>query len=57
MDVMLFSMIVPAAEKDLHMSAGIAGGIMSLTLVAAAVGGIFFGFVADRLGRTLARSR
>lgn len=56
MDVMLYSMVVPAAEKDLHMSAGIAGGIMSLTLVAAAAGGIFFGFVADRLGRTRALS-
>ncbi len=56
MDVMLYSMVIPAAEKDLHMSAAIAGGIMSLTLVAAAVGGIFFGFVADRMGRTRALS-
>jgi MFS family permease len=56
MDVMLYSMVIPAAQKDLHMSAGIAGGIMSLTLIAAAVGGIFFGFVADRLGRTRALS-
>jgi len=56
MDVMLYSMVIPAAQKDLHMSSGIAGGIMSLTLVAAAVGGIFFGFVADRLGRTRALS-
>jgi len=56
MDVMLYSMVIPAAQKDLHMSSGMAGGIMSLTLVAAAVGGIFFGFVADRLGRTRALS-
>ncbi|WP_263381420.1 MFS transporter [Granulicella arctica] len=56
MDVMLYSMVIPAAQKDLHMSSGIAGGIMSLTLVAAAAGGIFFGFVADRLGRTRALS-
>ena len=56
MDVMLYSMVIPAAEKDLHMSAGIAGGIMSLTLISAAAGGIFFGFVADRLGRTRALS-
>ncbi len=56
MDVMLYSMVIPAAQKDLHMSAGIAGGIMSLTLIAAAAGGIFFGFVADRLGRTRALS-
>jgi MFS family permease len=56
MDVMLYSMVVPAAQKELHMTAGVAGGIMSLTLIAAAIGGIFFGFVADRLGRTRALS-
>ncbi len=56
MDVMLYAMVIPAAQKDLHMSSGIAGGIMSLTLITAAIGGIFFGFVADRLGRTRALS-
>lgn len=56
MDVMLYSMIIPAAQKDLHMTSGTAGGIMSLTLIAAAIGGISFGFVADRLGRTRALS-
>jgi len=56
MDVMLFSLLIPAIERDLHMSAATAGGIMSLTLIAAAIGGVFFGFVADRLGRTRALS-
>ena len=56
MDVMLYAMILPAAERDLHMSAALAGGIMSVTLVAAAIGGIGFGFIADRLGRTRALS-
>ncbi len=56
MDVMLYSMVIPAAERDLHMTSGTAGFIMSLTLIAAAGGGIFFGFVADRLGRTRALS-
>ncbi len=56
MDVMLYSMVIPAASRDLHMSSGTAGLIMSLTLIAAAAGGIFFGFVADRLGRTRALS-
>jgi len=56
MDVMLFSLLIPAIEKDLRISAAIAGGIMSLTLIAAAIGGVFFGFVADRLGRTRALS-
>jgi len=56
MDVMLYSMVIPAASRDLHMNSGTAGLIMSLTLIAAAAGGIFFGFVADRLGRTRALS-
>jgi MFS family permease len=56
MDVMLYSMVIPAAQRDLHMSSATAGLIMSLTLIAAAAGGIFFGFVADRLGRTRALS-
>jgi MFS family permease len=56
MDVMLYSMVIPAAQRDLHMSSATAGLVMSLTLVAAAGGGIFFGFVADRLGRTRALS-
>ncbi|WP_213806729.1 MFS transporter [Granulicella sp. dw_53] len=56
MDVMLYSMVIPAAQRDLHMSSATAGLVMSLTLIAAAAGGIFFGFVADRLGRTRALS-
>ncbi|SEB50208.1 MFS transporter [Terriglobus roseus] len=56
MDVMLYSMVIPAAQKDLHMSSSTAGLIMSFTLIAAAAGGIGFGFVADRLGRTRALS-
>ncbi len=56
MDVMLYSMVIPAAQHELGMSSGVAGLIMSGTLIAAAAGGIFFGFVADRLGRTRALS-
>jgi len=56
MDVMLYSMVIPAAQKDLGMSSATAGLIMSFTLIAAAIGGIGFGFVADRLGRTRALS-
>jgi MFS family permease len=54
MDVMLYALVIPAAQRDLHMSSGVAGLIMSLTLLAAAGGGIFFGFIADRFGRTRA---
>jgi MFS family permease len=53
---MLYSMVIPAAQKDLGMSSATAGLIMSFTLLAAAAGGIGFGFVADRLGRTRALS-
>ncbi|MBB5055569.1 MFS family permease [Granulicella aggregans] len=56
MDVMLFSLLIPAIERDLQISAATAGGIMSLTLISAAIGGVFFGFVADRFGRTRALS-
>ncbi len=56
MDVMLYSMVIPAASRDLGMSASTAGLIMSFTLIAAAAGGIGFGFVADRFGRTRALS-
>lgn len=56
MDVMLYSMVLPAAQRELGMSSGTAGLVMSGTLIAAAAGGILFGFVADRIGRTRALS-
>ena len=46
MDVMLYSMVIPAAQKDLGMSSATAGLIMSFTLLSAAAGGIGFGFVS-----------
>ena len=56
MDVMLYAMVIPQVQRDLHMSTVSAGLVMSLTLVMAAIGGISFGFVADRFGRTRALS-
>jgi len=52
MDVMLYSMVL--AELLLHfgMSKQQAGLLNSLTLGASAVGGMLFGFLADRIGRT-----
>ena len=52
MDVMLYSMVL--AELLLHfgMSKQQAGLLNSLTLGASAVGGMLFGFIADRIGRT-----
>ena len=54
MDVMLYSMVL--AELMVHFGIGKpqAGLLNSLTLAASAVGGIAFGVVADRVGRTRA---
>jgi MFS family permease len=52
-DVMLYSMVLAALIEDpaLRLSLGAAGILNSITLVAAAGGGIVFGVVADRFGR------
>jgi MFS family permease len=54
MDVMLYSMVL--AELMVHLGIGKAqaGFLNSLTLAASAVGGMLFGFFADRAGRTRA---
>jgi MFS family permease len=54
MDMMLFSLVLTDLEREMHMSAAVAGALMSVSLVAAAVGGIFFGWFADKFGRTRA---
>ena len=53
-DVMLYSMVLSSLMADLGLSKTVAGELASLTLVASAVGGIFFGIFADRFGRTRA---
>jgi MFS family permease len=52
-DVMLFSMVIASLVEDpsLHLSLSSAGVLGSVTLLAAAAGGIGFGVVADRFGR------
>ncbi|HET9087412.1 MAG TPA: MFS transporter, partial [Acidobacteriaceae bacterium] len=52
MDMMLFSLVLVDLERDLHMSASVSGLLMSLALLSAAFGGIFFGWFADKVGRT-----
>jgi MFS family permease len=54
MDVMLYSLVLSHLMRDLGMGKGTAGGLNSLTLVASALGGVAFGFLADRVGRTRA---
>jgi len=51
-DVMLYALVLAYMMKDLGMSKGTAGLMSSLTLLAAAAGGIIFGVLADKRGRT-----
>ncbi len=53
-DVMLFALLQPAVMKEFGADKETAGIIGSVTLVAAAVGGVGFGVIADRYGRTRA---
>jgi MFS family permease len=52
-DVMLYAIVLAALLTDpvLQLSNGAAGILGSITLIAAAVGGIVFGVLADRIGR------
>ena len=54
MDVMLFSLIVGYLLREFSMDTRTAGFLNSLTLIASAIGGLLFGFIADRIGRTRA---
>jgi MFS family permease len=53
-DVMMYALLLPAIMADLQMSSRTAGAIGSAMLLAAAGGGLAFGIVADRYGRTRA---
>lgn len=53
-DVNLYALVLAALMADLAITKPTAGLIASLTLVAAAAGGILFGLAADRWGRTRA---
>src|SRR5207248_8708378 len=53
-DVMLYSLVVAHIMRDLHMSKQSAGLLNTLTLLASGIGGVLFGFIADRIGRTRA---
>lgn len=54
MDVMLYALVLGQVQRELHLSAALSGAMMSVTLVAAAFGGIIFGWFADRFGRVRA---
>jgi MFS family permease len=50
-DVMLFSLVLTSVMTDLHLTRAEGGALNSITLVAAAMGGLVFGVFADRYGR------
>src|SRR4030081_3123554 len=52
MDVMLYSLVLTYLIHEFSMDTRTAGFLNSLTLVASAIGGLLFGVVADRIGRT-----
>lgn len=56
MDVMLYALVLGPVQHEMHLDAGTSGAMMSVTLVSAAVGGIWFGWFADRAGRVRALS-
>ena len=53
-DVMLYSLLLASILLEFHLSKQTAGLLGSLTLLAAAAGGLLFGVLADRFGRTRA---
>src|SRR5687768_6095758 len=53
-DVMLYALILTAVIEDLGLSRATGGLMASLTLGASAIGGLLFGVLADKLGRTRA---
>ena len=55
-DVMLYSLVLAELVRAFGITLSTAGYLGSLTLAASAVGGVLFGVIADRLGRTRALS-
>src|SRR6478672_11458758 len=53
-DVMLFSLTLAAVIADLGLTKTQAGALGSITLLGGAAGGLIFGHIADRFGRTRA---
>ncbi len=54
MDVMFYAFALGAIQAEFHLSSAQAGGLAAVTLLTSALGGICFGFLADRQGRARA---
>jgi MFS family permease len=50
-DSMLYTLVLALLMRDLGMSKTTAGLLGTLTLLASGIGGVLFGFLADRIGR------
>ncbi|MGA3194452.1 MAG: MFS transporter [Terriglobales bacterium] len=50
-DAMLYALVLAHIMRDLGMSKGTAGLLSTLMLLASGIGGVLFGFLADRIGR------
>jgi MFS family permease len=50
-DVMLYALVLTHVMRDLGMSKATSGLLYTLTLLASGMGGVLFGFLADRVGR------
>lgn len=53
-DVMLYALVLTSIMSDLNIGRDTAGALGSATLLASAAGGLIFGVIADRYGRTRA---
>jgi len=50
-DAMLYALVLTHIMRDLGMSKATSGLLATLTLLASGIGGVMFGFIADRVGR------
>jgi MFS family permease len=50
-DAMLYALVLTHIMRDLGMSKATSGFLATLTLLASGIGGVLFGFIADRIGR------
>ncbi len=54
MDSMLYAFALPSIAREFQLGGAAAGGLASITLLSSAVGGVLFGWLADRIGRARA---
>jgi len=50
-DAMLYALVLAHVMQDFGMSKRVSGLLYTLTLLASGIGGVMFGFIADRIGR------